>query len=314
MQCADKVILIRPTGFGYDPETAHSNAFQQRLTDPDILRKAGEEFDDLIAVLGHCGIGVTVLDPIDKTAPNAVFPNNWFSTHEDGNLLLYPMCSESRRKERDPKIARALLREGLASKEVLDFSPWEKSGLFLEGTGSMVLDRKKHIAYAAISPRTHEAALDAWCEKMRYIPIAFNATMDGTLTGDPVYHTNVVMSIGETFAVLCAEAMPYPGERNELQDELQLAGKELILITLEQMHKFVGNLLHLRALPRVGNSPLASSFILLSETAFDSLIPDQRIILQKHGQLVPVPVPTIEAVGGGSIRCMLAENFLPSVR
>ena len=266
------------------------------------------EFDGLIRALEHCGIGVTVLDPHDKSAPNAVFPNNWFSTHASGDLLLYPMCAPSRRRERDPKFGRTLLREGFESKATMDFSPWEKSGLFLEGTGSMVLDRVKHMAYATLSPRTSEGALDAWCEKMRYIPIAFNATMDGTLTGDPVYHTNVVMSIGERFAVLCSEAIPYPGERKEVEDELRAAGKELILITLEQMHRFVGNLIQLRSL---GDKP--DHFIFMSTTAFEALIPEQRKALEKHGQLVPVSVPTIEAVGGGSVRCMIAENFLSSV-
>lgn len=304
MKEASRVVLIRPAGFGYDPATAETNAFQSRVADPDIRRKAEEEFDGLLLALDRCGIGTTVLDPHDPAAPNGVFPNNWFSTDEAGRLLLYPMHDASRRVERDPQFDQALHREGFAVKEVLDFSPWEEDGLFLEGTGSLVLDRPKRMAYASLSPRTAEAALDAWCLKMNYASIGFNATVDGTLTGQPVYHTNVVLSIGEGFALLGLEAMPYPGERKEVTDELEKAGKRVIPFTVQQMHAYVGNVLALRSLKGV-------PFIFLSETAFNALVPMQRQELERHGQLVPVAVPTIEAVGGGSVRCMLAENFLP---
>jgi hypothetical protein len=195
--------------------------------------------------------------------------------------------------------------------QVLDLSSWEQRGLFLEGTGSVVIDRLHQRAYACISPRTSEPALNAWCEYVDLVPIAFNATMDGTLTGAPVYHTNVVMSIGEGFAVVCLEALPYPAERQEVEEELRSASKELIPISLDQMHHYVGNLLQLRGTPLSGGPE--RQFILLSETAFLALHPEQRLALQRHGQLVPVPVPTIETVGGGSVRCMLAENFLGGV-
>ena len=310
-QSASAVILVRPSGFGYDPVTAESNGFQHQVTDADLRQRAGAEFDALLDALRHCGIRTTVLDPADPAAPNGVFPNNWFSTHPHGTIVLYPMCAATRRSERDPALRSALEREGFHVQQVLDLSSWEQRGLFLEGTGSVVIDRLHQRAYACISPRTSEPALNAWCEYVDLVPIAFNATMDGTLTGAPVYHTNVVMSIGEGFAVVCLEALPYPAERQEVEEELRAAGKELIPISLDQMHHYVGNLLQLRGTPLPGGPE--RQFILLSETAFLALHPEQRLALQRHGQLVPVPVPTIETVGGGSVRCMLAENFLGGV-
>ncbi len=306
-QTASAVILVRPTGFGYDPETAESNAFQHARHDIELQRKAAEEFDALLDALRHAGVSATVLDPADPAAPNSVFPNNWFSTHADGTVVLYPMCSASRRVERDPQLRQRLEQEGGQVRQVLDLSVWEQRGLFLEGTGSLVLDRVHHLAFACISPRTSEPALNAWCEYLGYTPMPFLATMDGTLAGQPVYHTNVVMSIGERFAVVCLEAMPYPAERDELRKALEEAGKELVHITLHQMNHFVGNMLQLRG---KGNGGSTTQWIFLSETAFLALRPEQRLAFQRHGQLVPVPVPTIEAVGGGSVRCMLAEDLL----
>lgn len=318
MHSASSVILVRPTGFGYDPQTAESNGFQQRLEGSDLKRKAAEEFDGLLEVLRQCGIGITVLEPFDRTAPNGVFPNNWFSTHADGTVVLYPMATPSRRAERDPDLARVLEREGFHAARTMDLSAWEHRGLILEGTGSVVLDRTARLAFACLSPRTTEPALAGWSEQLGYTPIAFTATMDGRINGDPVYHTNVVMSIGEHVAVCCFEAMPYPADRQEVDDELRKAGKQVVPISIAQMHKYVGNMLELRGSLFVDRAASAEQrttnnehrFILLSETAFHALWPEQRIALERHAQLVPVPIPTIEAVGGGSVRCMIAENFL----
>lgn len=310
MSSASAVILIRPSGFGFDPQTAPSNAFQHQLAGVDVKRLAEEEFDGLLEVLRQCGIGVTVLDPLDPTAPNGVFPNNWFSTHANGKVVLYPMATPSRRSERDPDLAAVLQREGFRTKQLVDLSAWEHKGMIIEGTGSLVLDRPSRTAFACLSPRTTEAALRSWADRMGHTAIAFTATMDGRIHGTPVYHTNVVMAIGEDVAVCCFEAMPYPAERQEVDDELRRLGKEVVPITISQMKSFVGNMLELngRSLQR----PLEPArYLLLSETAFEALWPEQRLALQRHAQLVPVPVPTIEAVGGGSVRCMLAENFLP---
>lgn len=308
-QSASSVILVRPTGFGYDPETAASNEFQQRMPVDDARRSAAEEFDGLLEALRRCGIGITVLDPIDPVAPNGVFPNNWFSTHADGSVVLYPMLTPSRRAERDPDLARSLAGEGFRVRQTLDFSGWEHHGLILEGTGSLVLDRLKRRVYACLSPRTTEGALSAWCEALGYTPIAFTATMDGRINGAPVYHTNVVMSIGEKWALVCFDALPYPAERQELEEELAKSGREVIAFSLPQLYQFVGNVLELCPQPSSTYSP--QPVIVLSETAFHALKPHQRIALERHGRLIPVAVPTIEAIGGGSVRCMMAENFLP---
>ncbi|MCC6937606.1 MAG: amidinotransferase [Flavobacteriales bacterium] len=312
-QSAANVILVRPTGFRFDPETADTNEFQRQLSDTDVAQAAAEEFDGLLGSLRQCGIGITVLDPFDLKAPNAVFPNNWFSTHADGTVVLYPMCTPSRRAERDPDLARSLAREGFRIGAVVDLSAWEHQGRILEGTGSLVLDRVKQRAFACLSPRTHESALSAWSERFGYTPIAFTATMDGRLNGQPVYHTNVIMSIAMRFAVVCFEAMPYPAERQEVEEELAKSGREIIALSLSQMHKYVGNLLELKGIDP-GPSRKKTSFTFLSETAFHALQPHQRIALERHTQLIPVPIPVIETVGGGSVRCMLAENFLEVVR
>ena len=305
-QSAAKVILVRPTGFGYDPETATSNPFQQRWPDHDIRMGAAEEFDMLLSALDHCGIGATVLDPVDATAPNAVFPNNWFSTHADGTLVIYPMCTPSRRKERDREFDLILEQRGFHVKRMIDLSVLERDERYLEGTGSLVLDRLRGVAYAAMGPRTTERAINFWCGALRFGPVPFLATMDGTLAGQPVYHTNVMMSLGTDFAVICMDALPYPVDRDDVRAELDRSGREVITIGLDQMQAYVGNLMEL-----VNNK--GDRYILLSERAFATLRSPQRMALEKHGQLVPVPIPTIETVGGGSVRCMIAENFLPSV-
>lgn len=306
MQVASRVILVRPDGFGFDPQTARTNSFQRTGSDDQVRELAREEFDALIAVLDHLGIGITVLDPVDPQAPNAVFPNNWFSTHADGTLVLYPMCTPSRRTERDPAFVQTLAREGFRVGRVIDLTAQERAERYLEGTGSLVLDRERMVAFAAIGPRTSERALNIWCGAMHGHQVPFLATADGTLTGQPMYHTNVVMSIGERFAVVCLEALPYPVDRDDLWAELDRMDKEIVTITLAQMHAFVGNMLELASL---GND--ADRAILLSDTAFAALKPDQRMVLERHAQLVPVAVPVIERVGGGSVRCMVAENFLP---
>jgi hypothetical protein len=221
------------------------------------------------------------------------------------------MLTPSRRAERDTDLKSTLQREGFVVRQIIDLSAWEKKDLVLEGTGSLVLDRAKRFAYACLSLRTNETALNAWCENLGFVPIAFTATMDGTLSGQSVYHTNVVMSIGTRFAVVCLDALPYPAERLEVEEELAKSGREVVPITLEQMHRYVGNMLELRgSLTAMASTTNEESFLFLSENAFNALQPFQRIALERHARLKPVAIPTIETVGGGSVRCMLAENFL----
>lgn len=302
-QLAQRVILVRPTGFRFAGESAATNAFQRNIADPDLRRKAAAEFDALVDALLLRGIGVTLLDPADPLAPDAVFPNNWFSTHADGGLVFYPMATLARRSERDPRLAGRLSQDGFRCDLCLDLTVHERDGLALEGTGSMVLDRKARTAYAAISPRTSLTVLQDWCARMGYRPLTFTATMDGTPEATPVYHTNVLMSVGERFALVCMEALPLLEERHRVAAELAKAGRELVQIDLGQMHAYAGNILQL--------AHGADRFIFLSARAHAAMRPDQLRQLGMHGELVPVPVPTIETVGGGSIRCMLAENFLP---
>lgn len=312
-QCASAVILVRPTGFGFDEATATSNAFQRRELHHEEETGAALEFDRLLEALRQCGVRMSVLDPADPHAPNAVFPNNWFSTHADGTVVIYPMLTASRRSERDPRLTEHLAAEGFRVERIRDISGWEQEGRILEGTGSLVLDRLNRVVYACLSPRTTEQAARDLAGIMGYAPVLFSATMDGTISGDPVYHTNVVMSVGERFAVVCLDALPYPAERIELREELERTGREVIPISIDQMHRYVGNMLELRSAKPIhaGQGVAGGSFIFLSTTAFNALDPEQRRTLQGYAQLVPVDIPTIEQVGGGSVRCMLAENFLP---
>ncbi|MCC6838875.1 MAG: amidinotransferase [Flavobacteriales bacterium] len=303
-QTTGQVVLVRPIGFGYDPETAASNGFQTQLPGVDATRNARDEFDRLVEALIGNGIGVAVLDPIDPKAPNAVFPNNWFSTHAPGLIVLYPMATASRRPERDVHLGEKLARLGFGVAETVDLGAWEQQGLILEGTGSMVLDRAARKAYAVWSPRTTRQALEHWCARMDFEPVGFQATVDGTANGQAVYHTNVLMGIGEAFAAVTLEAIPDAAERNGVKQHLEATNKEVIALSLAQMNAFAGNMLQLNGTqgPR----------ILLSRRAHDSLSTVQRQALARHGELVPVAIPTIETLGGGSIRCMIAENFLPS--
>ena len=302
MPAATAVILIRPTGFGYDSVTAVTNAFQQRLERQDLLQRVSGEFDTLLEALSHRGIRTTVLDPVDRTAPNGVFPNNWFSTHADGTLVVYPMLTPSRRRERDPRLREHLVADGFRVEDVKDLSEWEQGLGILEGTGSLVLDRSGRRAFACLSPRTGPAALRSWCDAFGYRPIPFTATMDGMMSSVPVYHTNVVMALGDHWALACLDAVADPGERHTLRAALEVGGRRLVPFMVEQMHRFVGNALELQG----ANGPC----IFLSATAFAALNGDQRRALEVFAELVPVAVPTIEMVGGGSVRCMLAENFL----
>ncbi len=302
-QTTGHVVLVPPVGFNFDPQTAVSNGFQIPLPGVDAARLARVEFDGLLHALIVNGIGVTVLDPIDPQAPNAVFPNNWFSTHEQGLIVLYPMATASRRTERDVHLGAKLARQGFGVAETLDLGAWEQEGRILEGTGSMVLDRAARKAYAVWSPRTSKQALEEWCARMDHEPVGFHATVDGTTGGLAVYHTNVLMAIGDAFAAITLEAIPDAVERTGVKRHLESAGKEVLALGLAQMNAFAANMLQL--------SGTQGPCIFLSQRAHDALTTAQKQALAKHGGLVSVAIPTIETLGGGSIRCMIAENFLP---
>ena len=301
-QCADVVLMIRPARFGANPETADSNRFQQGGATAAAADAAEREFDGLVSRLRGVGVEVQVADDTpDPPKPDACFPNNWVSFHADGSVVLYPMMAPSRRAERREAPIAQLRAAGFQVARTIDLSPFEARGEFLEGTGSLVLDRCHRIAYACRSTRTTASALAEFSARLGYRIVAFDALGPD---GKPAYHTNVLMAIGERFAVICAAAIPEAGERALVLRELAGAGHEPIEIGIAEMHSFAGNLL---ALCSTDGRPL----IAVSDTAWSSLSPETRRRLERHGAIVTAPIPTIERQGGGSVRCMIAEVFLP---
>jgi len=255
-----------------------------------------------VRALAGAGVEAHVVeDTPEPPKPDACFPNNWVSFHADGSVVLYPMMAPSRRAERREQPVAALRDAGFRIVRTIDLSGWEARGEFLEGTGSLVLDRCHRTAYACRSPRTTRGALADFAERLRYRVIDFDAT---GAAGEPAYHTNVLLAIGEDFAVICAQAIPDATERAQVLSELSLAGHEPIEIGLAEMRGFAGNLLALR-------SQDGSPVIAMSDAGWESLAPASRSALEGRGRIVTAPIPTIERYGGGSVRCMIAEVFLP---
>jgi hypothetical protein len=305
-QAADAVLLVRPVAFRSNPETVESNAFQREpgAADPAAEQAAAAvEFAGLVGALADAGVETIVVDDSPRSdTPDAVFPNNWVSFHADGTAVLYPMMAENRRAERRADILERLSRErGFRIDRVLDLSASEHEGRFLEGTGSLVLDRVNRIAYACLSPRTDPEALAAACQALGYEPLVFAAVDEG---GVPVYHTNVLMSVGTDFAVVCEEAIADAGQRAAVRRRLEETGHEVIPISLRQMGSFAGNVLEVAS--RSGERLVA-----MSARARGSLEPGQLAALEARARIVSAPIGTIEAAGGGSVRCMLAEIHLP---
>jgi hypothetical protein len=300
-QAACAVLMIRPLRFGWNAETAASNTYQVPTEEParELQTRATGEWEALRELLVTSGVAVTAFDDQPEPhTPDSIFPNNWFSTHTDGTLVLYPMAAENRRAERRPHLIAALRRD-LGVRRILDLTPWEAEGKFLEGTGSLVLDRPGRIAYAAPSLRTHPEVAAAFCAAMGYRLLLFDTV---PRRGVPAYHTNVVMSLGETAAVVCMELIAGDPERAEVETSLRRAGRDLIPITAEQVDAFAGNLLQLRD----GSGGL---LWVMSSRAYEALRPEQRDRLSRGSRVVHSPLPPIESVGGGSARCMLAELF-----
>ena len=295
--------MVRPAAFGSNPETLASNAFQSgEAGSADVAALARAEFDELARRLGAAGVEVIVIeDTPDPPKPDACFPNNWLSLHHDGTAVVYPMLAASRRLERRLELLTLLEMRGFVLREALDLRAWERRGAFLEGTGSLVLDHVQGIAYACRSPRTHEAPLAEFAAALGYTTYLFDATGPA---GVPVYHTNVVMSVGDGFAVACLEALAEESEQHRLRESLASGNRALIALSRAQMQAFAGNLLAIA-------TPTGGRVIALSASAWASLGPAERRVLERCGEVVAVPVPTIERLGGGSVRCMLAEVFLP---
>jgi hypothetical protein len=302
-QAAGAVLMVRPARFAANPETASSNRFQAAMrAERDVAARAAREFDSLAVALAAAGVRVHAFAGArDADLPDELFPNNWVSLHADGTAVLYPLLAPSRRRERRSELLDALRdAHGYRIERVVDLTPLEQREQYLEGTGSVVLDRARRVAYACRSPRTHDAALAELGRVLGYETQAFDAV---DRDGYAIYHTNVMLSIGTRFAVVASGALRDERERRRIVERLA-EHREVIELSFEQLHSFAGNLLELRA----GDTPV----IALSATALASLRSPQRRALEAHGELVVADVGTIEKHGGGSVRCMLAEVALPS--
>lgn len=302
MQTTACVLMVRPARFVSNPQTAGSNAFQRAQLGPDDAQHAAAaEFDAYVRALQDAGVDVTVAEDTPQPhTPDSVFPNNWVSFHEDGRAILYPMAAPNRRLERRAEVLQ-LVERSFDLRGRVDLSGFEHEGCFLEGTGSMVLDRARRVAYVCRSSRSHGRVMEAFAAAAGYRAVWFDA-VDGR--GMPIYHTNVMMCAGRRFAVMCLEAVHDPAQRAQLLAELEAGGQRLVAISLQQLGEFAGNMLELRS--RDGEPRLA-----MSRRAWASLDRAQRRALEAEALPVLAPIDTIETLGGGSARCMLAEIFLP---
>jgi hypothetical protein len=300
MQHVSQLLMIRPVDFGFNEQTAVNNHFQQPVGSTGAQQKAAEEFDGLVQLLRSNGIDVLVIDDTASPhTPDSVFPNNWVSFHENGHLYLYPMFAPNRRQERKQHVLDAINTEFQVT-ESIDLSLFEREERFLEGTGSMVLDRDNNIAYACLSPRTDKELLEIFCRKEGYRCIYFHAT---DKSGAPIYHTNVMMCVADAYAVVCLDSITDTKERAELTESFTRSHKRVIGISASQMDHFAGNML------QVHNKD-GSTFLVMSTQAYQSLTPTQVKMLEQYNPILHAPIPTIETLGGGSVRCMLAEIFL----
>lgn len=292
--------MIRPVRFGYNAETAVNNAFQEKGPQQEVQVKALAEFDQFVKKLREQDIDVMVVeDTPEPHTPDSIFPNNWVSFHGDGSIKLYPMFAQNRRAERDKNVLPKIKAE-FEVYGTYDLSDMEFGNKFLEGTGSMVLDRTNKIAYACISPRTDEELVLLWCRDHKYKPCCFDAEDE---KGDPIYHTNVIMCVADKYAVVCLECIPDVAERDELKQNLAETGKMIIPISLEQVKQFAGNMLQV-------TNRSGKKILFMSSRAYHSLSITQENQLLQFNPIVHSPLDTIETNGGGSARCMMAEVYL----
>lgn len=292
--------MVKPARFGFNPQTAESNAFQKkdgfgRAVQESALR----EFLAYTTLLRANGVNIALAeDTLEPRTPDSIFPNNWFTTHEDGTLVLYPMAAPNRREERKEHFLQ-IIRKSFKVTRTVDLTHYEEEGLFLEGTGSMILDRENKIVYACRSPRTCDKVLDDFCKKLGYSPVVFEAVDQN---GQQIYHTNVMMAVGTAYAIVCLESIADASERERVVASLEKTGKKVLEITLGQMGQFAGNMLELR-------STEGKKLLVMSATARKSLTSEQNRELSKTYRQLSPQLETIETNGGGSARCMLAEIF-----
>ncbi len=293
-----QILMIRPVNFAFNEQTAASNAFQKNGEQIEVQQKALQEFDAFVQLLQQNGVQVKVIDDTpEQHTPDSIFPNNWISFHQNGSVFLYPMQAENRRLERK---VFGLIKAAFHINEVFDLTYFEAQNQFLEGTGSMVLDRENKLTYACLSPRTNEIVLNEFCRISGYKPVLFRAEQ----AGKAIYHTNVLMALGDRFAVICLDSIPDETEKRMVKTALQQSGKEIVEINFEQMNAFAGNMLQLK-------NNLDEHLLIMSETAFLSLKEAQVKTLENYCRLIYSSLNTIETNGGGSARCMMAEVFLP---
>jgi len=302
MPIASTILMIRPAAFGFNEETAGNNFFQTHPTIniEEVQQKALQEFDNMVQVLRSHDIDIMVIDDTpEPVKPDAIFPNNWFSTSPSGTISVFPMYAANRRAEKREDILKTL-EEIFIVKGMKDWSEFEKEGRFLEGTGSMVIDHNNKMIYVSVSERTSLSVLEKFASSIGYQAIVFLAT---DKNGHPVYHTNVVMALGQNFAVLCEESIDEEWELIAVRQLLESTNHSIIAITREQMQSFAGNMLEVK-------NKNGEKYLVMSQTAFDSLKKEQLRMLEAYAILLSIPVATIEQVEGGSVRCMMAEIFL----
>ena len=307
-QITNTVLMVRPVRFRMNEETVVNNYFQEEmdLKNEEINRQAQQEFDAFVHKLREVGVKVIGVDDIyEQNTPDSVFPNNWITFHQNGNVAIYPMFAENRRRERREDILDKVEEEGFLIENVYDYTDAEQENIFLEGTGAMVLDRVHRKAYCALSPRADEELFIEFCEDFEYTPVIFKAyqKVDGKQV--PIYHTNVMMALGEDFAIVCLDTITDKSERKNLLHHLKEDKKEIISITPEQMCQYAGNMLQVQGKD--------STYLVMSDTAYNALTPQQIQTIEKYTQILHSNLETIETCGGGSARCMLAEVFNPEI-
>ncbi|MGB3851920.1 MAG: arginine deiminase-related protein [Tunicatimonas sp.] len=308
-QLTDTILMIRPVRFGYNIETAVNNHYQQflvGLSAEEVQQRAQREFDAFVALLRQHEVDVIVVeDTPEKDTPDSIFPNNWISFHDDGTVVTYPMWAPNRRLERREDIVGILQREHRFSiTRKIDYSHFENEEQYLEGTGSVVLDRQNRIAYACVSPRTHLSLLEEFCAEFGFRPVVFFASQMTERGFAEIYHTNVMMSIGAELAIFCSDAVRNKWDRAQVLDIIRQSGKEVVPISVDQCNHFAGNMLQVKS--RTGKT-----FLVMSEQAYRSLTAEQVHQIEQHTTILYSSLTTIEFCGGGSARCMMAEVFLP---
>lgn len=309
MQITNTILMIRPLHFCMNEETAVNNYFQQQdeeLDDFSVLQIAQREFDGFVSALKDKGVNVIVAeDRTEIRTPDSIFPNNWISFHSNGDVAIYPMYAVNRRLERRDDVLEMIEEKGFKIDRVIDLTEAEDQHVYLEGTGSILLDRENSVAYCALSERSNEELFFEFCEIFGYKPLSFSAFQ--TVNGErkPIYHTNVLLTIGESFAVICPDSIDNEQERQRVIRSLQRNEKEIVLISENQLEHFAGNMLQV-----IGANE--ERYLVMSKTAYDSLTSEQIIVLKNHTKILVVEIPTIERLGGGSARCMMAEVFLPA--